>query len=154
MRLYRPIAFLALLTLAGPAAAGPSERPYGDVNGWNVAVQLNGTQFDGCTATHHQLDGMAMIGLSADGNWLLAFEMPTPQGIIPTTMRIDGRVWHFEATGQDHRVSFGPSLQMMDAVRAGSQLTIALQGSDFTTTLTGSSAAMTLLQTCVNRRGG
>ncbi|WP_417627603.1 hypothetical protein [Pararhodobacter aggregans] len=145
---------LGLTLSAGASFAGTSERAYGDANGWNVVALLDGTRFTGCAASHQQIDGQAGIAYSADGNWLLLFEMPTPQGEIPAQMSIDGRSWNFSVIGQGNRVSFGPSLQMMDAVRAGSRLTISVQGASFTTTLTGSSAAMTMIQTCVNRRGG
>lgn len=100
------------------------------------------------------MDGEAGIARSADGNWLLLFEMPTPQGVVPAQVAIDGMRWNLSVTGEGNRVSFAPSSQMMDAVRVGSSLTISVQGMSFTSTLTGSSAAMSMVQTCVRRRGG
>lgn len=146
---------LAVAMLAAPAAqAGGSQIPFGEARGWSVIAFLDGTTFNGCAASHQQLDGQTGIAMSADGNWLLAFEMPTPQGVIPAQMNIDGRVWNFQATGEGNRVSFGPSLEMIAMVRAGHNLTISVQGASYTATLIGSSAAMNMVQDCVNRRGG
>lgn len=153
-RLSAAFTLSALLLAPGIAQAGSSQVPYGDVNGWSVFTLLDGTRFTGCAASHQQMDGEAGIARSADGNWLLLFEMPTPQGVVPAQVAIDGMRWNLSVTGEGNRVSFAPSSQMMDALRAGSSLTISVQGMSFTSTLTGSSAAMSMVQTCVRRRGG
>ncbi len=142
--------FGALLALL-PATAPAQERPYAQVRGWNVSTLIENGRVVGCGAVHNQLDGAAGIVLSADGQrWLLAFEMGTPQGVIPAELAIDGRRWFLSANGEGNRVSFLASDEIMGRVRAGNRMTISVQGAgSFTSTLIGSSAAMDSVIACV-----
>lgn len=147
-------ATLACALLAAPAAQAQfSQRVFGAASGWDVVVMYENAQFVGCAAAHRQPTGESGIAMNASGNWMLAFQMPTPQGVVPAQMTIDGQFWGFPVTGEGNRVSFGASAQIMDAVRSGNVLTITVPGSSFTPMLAGSSAAMNMVQTCVRRRG-
>jgi len=100
---------------------------------------------------HNQRDGAAEILLSADGrNWMLAFEMATPQGLVPAELVIDNRRFPLSTTGRGNRISVAPSLEIMSRVRSGMRMTMSVRGGmSFTSTLQGSSAAMSMLQSCI-----
>lgn len=145
-------AFLSAL-LALFATTSLAQTVFGNAQGWQVStVRDNG--FTGCRAVHNQLDGAAEILLSSDGrDWMLAFEMATPQGVVPAQLVIDNRRFSLSATGRGNRVSFAPSLEMMSLVRSGMRMTMSVQGGmSFTSTLQGSSAAMSMLQSCIRGR--
>ncbi len=148
-------ATLSAALLAAPVAQAQyfQQRVFGAVAGWDVVSMYENTVFVGCSAAHRQAIGQSGIAMNAAGNWMLAFQMPTPQGVVPAQMTIDGQFWGFPVEGEGNRVSFGASAQIMNAVRSGSILTITVPGSTSTVVLSGSSAAMDMVEACV-RRGG
>ncbi|MCB1360464.1 MAG: hypothetical protein H6899_17170 [Rhodobacter sp.] len=147
---------IALMATCASVAALPAraeERTVGSVSGWQVSLITNGGRFMGCAAVHNRLDGATAIGMDGGGNWLLAFDMRGPNGVLPAQLNIDGRVWYFSISSDGTKVSFGPSLQIMNAVRAGNNLTVSVNGQSFHTDLVGSSAAMSMVQNCVQTAG-
>lgn len=147
-------ALVCVASLTAATAQGwYGQRVFGAVAGWDVVAMYEGASFVGCAASHRQANGESGIAMNAAGAWMLAFQMPTPQGVVPAQMTIDGRFWGFPVTGEGNRVSFGASAQIMVAVRTGTVLTITVPGSSFSAMLAGSSAAMAMVETCVRRRG-
>jgi hypothetical protein len=151
--LFFPATLAAVFLTASSALAQYSQRVFGAAAGWDIVAMYEGPSFVGCAASHRQATGESGIAMNAGGNWILAFQMPTPQGVVPAQMTIDGQFWGFPVTGEGNRVNFGASAQIMDAVRTGNVLTITVPGSTFTAVLAGSSAAMAMVETCVRRRG-
>lgn len=142
----------AFLT-ASSALAQYSQRGFGAAAGWDIVALYENAIFVGCAAAHRQATGESGIGLNTRGNWMLAFQMPTPQGVVPGQLTIDGRIWGFPVIGQGNRVEVAASAEIMAAVRTGNVLTITVPGSTFVAMLAGSSAAMEVIANCVRRRG-
>lgn len=151
MKISAHAAFFGALLALLPATAPAQGRPYAELSGWSVTTMIEDSRFTGCVAIHNQLDGAAAIALAADGRgWMLAFEMATIQGDLSAELTIDGRRWFVSAVGVENRVSTLASDEIMGWVRAGSRMTISVQGvGAFTTTLIGSSAAMDSVINCV-----
>lgn len=151
--LFFPATLAAAFLSASGALAQYSQRVVGAAAGWDIVAMYEGPGFVGCAAAHRQATGESGIAMNAGGNWILAFQIPTPQGVVPAQMTIDGQFWGFPVIGEGNLVNFGASAQIMAAVRSGSVLTATVPGSSFTANLAGSSSAMAMVETCVRRRG-
>ena len=152
----RAVVALGLLTAAHTVSANPSETTYATVKGWTIvsAHDLSSNEFLGCAMGRiNNGDGLVLV-MNDYGGWVLKFPHGAPQGsIVPVTMDLDRYSDQINMTGDGGWIAGDVHPDWVQALAAGSSLSVRYANRSLAIGLTGSAAAIKKVEEC-NSYGG